>query len=590
MGLVELSLVSQEPPYWGWLKPLFLEDLDAAINAANPDYADAASAATEPVAVTLHRLRGALQFTEAPHLFERFSSALEKNADLETLVGLREDILTVGGQLSRETAEAVGQALQEEILAVSASLDAISVSKAELSPALIQMAANLEERQAAMDFLELHQSARLISSAAAQLRYLSSQADVDREDLLKSIEPLAHLEAALADALFHGETFLEKGISPSTAREILAAISHPLQDEISALRHLLLETSAQENQSHLKPGLEKMAGVFYMLGQEDASLRLANLAHAMDLRSSHHDIALALAQAEVLVLGLLTRYPNQIHWQAENLRQPASPSTQQQQIDTNPAWEQARLMVERWARRGQTQDAVAALRSLEPLDGITQRSKPLLDRIQGILEACFSSIQTPGISEKAAVLKAFGTLQKIRFDKEVPEDQILRNQSNLDTILEGRPEKDAIPPTEPSLFDWEETLPEETREAFWMFCSGHLGSLKRPESEHFWAVLGWMFASVSMLAGNGHPLPTALSEAHLKRHISPETLTFLEWVMKGVEAFRSHQISHLLNVMAIHSAVAQQALSAGDKPGALKFLQEQAKLLSEYGFFTGDAP
>ena len=86
MGLVELSLVSQEPPYWGWLKPLFLEDLDAAINAANPDHADAASVATEPVAVTLHRLQGALQFTEAPHLFERLSSALEKNADVETLV------------------------------------------------------------------------------------------------------------------------------------------------------------------------------------------------------------------------------------------------------------------------------------------------------------------------------------------------------------------------------------------------------------------------------------------------------------------------------------------------------------------------
>ena len=34
MGLVELSLVSQEPPYWGWLKPLFLEDLDAAINVS----------------------------------------------------------------------------------------------------------------------------------------------------------------------------------------------------------------------------------------------------------------------------------------------------------------------------------------------------------------------------------------------------------------------------------------------------------------------------------------------------------------------------------------------------------------------------
>lgn len=97
MGLVELSLVSQEPLTGDGQAVLFLEDLDAAINAANPDYADAASAATEPVAVTLHRLRGALQFTEAPHLFERFSSALEKNADLETLVGLREDILNVGG-------------------------------------------------------------------------------------------------------------------------------------------------------------------------------------------------------------------------------------------------------------------------------------------------------------------------------------------------------------------------------------------------------------------------------------------------------------------------------------------------------------
>lgn len=56
MGLVEFSLVSQEPPYWGWLKPLLLEDLDGAINSANPDYTETVSGVREPVNITLHRL------------------------------------------------------------------------------------------------------------------------------------------------------------------------------------------------------------------------------------------------------------------------------------------------------------------------------------------------------------------------------------------------------------------------------------------------------------------------------------------------------------------------------------------------------
>ena len=496
MGLVEFSLVSQEPPYWGWLRPLLLEDLDRAINSANPDYTETASSVLEPVNTTLHRLRGALQFTQVPDLLHRFSSALENDADLEILLGLREDILAVGGTLSRETAESVGQALQEEILAVSASLEAISASKDESSSALLQMAASLEERQTAMQFLGLHQSSKLIASAVDRLRQLSSQASLDREDLLQALEPLAQIQASLSDALFYGETFFGKGASPSTAREILTAISLPLQDEIAALRHLLLETTAHENQGHLKPGLEKMAGVFHMIGHEDASVRLTSLAHALDLQSSSQDIALALAQAEVLVLGLLTRYPGQIQWQVDNLKQTAAPPTDQEP-DTNPTWEQARLMIERWARRGQAQDAVAALRAIGNLDGISDRSQPLADGILGLLETCFSSIQTPGVPEKAAVLQAFGTLQKIRFGNAISDDQILKNQTKLNTFLKGKPVA-VENVTRPPLFDWEASLSAETREAFWTFCAAHLGALKRPESEYFWAVLGWMAASVSM--------------------------------------------------------------------------------------------
>ena len=588
MGLVEFSLVSEEPPYWGWLKPLLLEDLDGAINSANPDYTETVSGVREPVNISLHRLRGALQFTQAPDLLDRFSSALENGADLETLLSLREETLTVGGALSRETAEAVGQALQEEILAVSASLEATSASKDESSSTLLQMAASLEERQTAMEFLGLHRSSKLIASAVERLRKLSSKASLDREDLLQSLEPLAQLQASLADALFYGETFLGKWASPSAAREILTAISLPLQDEIAALRHLLLETTAQDNQGHLKPGLEKMAGVFRMLGHEDASVRLTSLAHALDLQSSSQDIALALAQAEVLVLGLLTRYPGQIQWQADNLKQTTALPTDQEP-DTNPTWEQARLMIERWSRRGQAQDAVAAIRAIGNLDGISDRSQPLADGILGLLETCFSSIQTPGVPEKAAVLQAFGTLQKIRFGNAVSDEQILKNQTKLNTFFKRKPVAvENI--TRPPLFDWEASLSAETREAFWTFCAAHLGALKRPESEHFWAVLGWMVASVSMLAGSNHPLRMALFDAHQNRHISPDTLTFLEWILKGVKAFRAQGISHLLNIMGIQTAAAQQAISEGDEARAWSFLQEQSKLLSEHGFFTGESP
>lgn len=588
MGLVELSLVSQEPPFWGWLKPLLLEDLDKAINSVNPDYTGTIPGSLEPLKITLHRLRGSLQFTQIPYLLDQFSSALENGADLEVLLRLRENILTVGGEISRETAEAVGQAFQEEILAVSASLEASGASKDEFSSTLLQMADNLEERRTAMEFLGLRQSSKLITSAIERLRQLASQDSLDREDLIQSLEPLAHLEASLADAIFHGETFLSKGVSPSASREILASISIFLQEEIAALRNLLLEPTAQDSQGHLKPGLEKIAGVFHMLGNEDASVNLTNIARTLDLQSSSRDIALILAQAEVLVLGLLTRYPGQIQWQSDKFEQSITP-LKGQEPDTNPTWEQARLMIERWALRGHTQDAVSALRAIKSLDGISQRSRPLNEGIQGLLEACFYSIHTPGAPEKAAALQAFGTLQEIRFGNSVSDDQILKSQARLTSFLKGKPEASENV-THPSMFDWEASLSVHTKEAFWAFCAAHLGALKRPEQEHFWTILGWMTASVSMLAGSNHPLRMVLLDAHQNRHISPDTLMFLEWILKGVQAFRAQEISNLLNVIGIQSAAAQQAFLAGDEARAWGFLQEQSKLLAEYGFFTGEYP
>lgn len=617
MGLVDLSLVSQEPAYWGWLRSLVLEDVEAAIRLSNPDIPMPAQPPTETAQDILERVAGALAFTDTPELLERATELVANCQNsippLEPLLRFREQLLGFGGQLSKETAQAVGLALQEEILAVGASLDALAASPEGFAETLARLATGLEERQKTMLFLELTRSAGLIGQSSSRLRQLTQSRSLTRKDLLEAIDPLAELEGALADSLFYGEQSISSGISPSFAREILAAISVPLEEEIAVLRHLLLETSSQETKDHLKPGLEKMAGVFRILGQDVAADHMSRLARSVDHKLATNDIANALAQAEILVFGLLTHYPDRPEWEAAPLVQE---DAEEEPIQpTNPNWEQAGLLVERWVKRTHPEDAIQAMRLLRGLDGLPSQAQPISAGIQKILEGCFTSLRTPGVPEKVIVLKGFRLLHALRFSGGVSEDQIAAIRGQLEQVATSAAKK-ASPPSvpkqpivapesapipaiidEPAMsplapplhpFAWESELGEEARTAFWHFSASHLNQLKKPEAPLFWVAMGWMEASVSMLAGKDHPLRQAITDACTQRQLTPDALGFLEWLQEGVQSFQKTQLEKALHLMEVYTAEARQAFGAGKTSHATSLLLAQAQLLSEHGFCAGD--
>lgn len=642
MGLVEHALVSKEPPHWGWLLPLAIENIDAALAATTGQGTEGANPG-----VLLTQIQGALAFTSLPSLSRAFDDLFPNPSEpvIEHLLLFREHLKASGGRLPMDVADAVASLLREECLMAGGVLDAVAAAPATAAEALPPVSALLQDREHTLVFLGLSDAIPQLREARACLDTFlaapSTDPTVTRERLLDAVVPLAQLEHQIEDAIFLGVPPRE-GLGPSAIRKILGTLAPVLQEEISSLRHLLLEAPQQGDRHHLAPGLDKIIGAFHMLEQVAAARHLERTVDRLETLDTEQ-IAGDLAQADMLVLGLTTHLPHDFHWEAGPERSEGSKPTR-----STAAWEEFGLLLERWARAPQPEHTLDLRRLLRTLDVQDAPSQALLARMSGMLESCFTSLSPPEKLSQAAMLQAFRALRLARFSDQSDPDALAAADAKLaaaekeqkapsrmarlaapaplpengpkaspgadDATVaplssspppnppapESPPESVPAAPASllaprphglqpPSMFQWEAELPESLRDSFWGFVLSNWGVLARPEHPNFWLAMGWIQASMAMLTWADHPITAPFARAIEARRLQESTVDVLEWMARQVDTLQRESLPKMLGILELQAEAARQALADQDLARAQRLLTDQARLLAEHGFVTEES-
>ena len=566
MGLVAQARFDSSPPYWGWLKPLLLDELEAAhkslLDSSDPMAAGAAQATRVQVEKTLAfiGLHPALEITGATG-----------DQELEGLLRLHYFVATIDHPVSSDTANAFQEAFLEDIRSFSSTLEAHQ----DGSSSLLEAPSFLLEHQKIAHYLGLERIEGLIEGIASALE--GHQTGWEQ----RVANNIIGIEDALADWTFLGTDAQVLGSHVALARNSLTALHEVLENDLFVLRQQLTEKQTDQSTSSLILG---MACVFHLLEIDRLADRLEAIAKETDPSKAMALAPEAIAWAEAMTESLRVFTPHVDNFIPTPLLAPTAPT-----LPNLESVENTQACVENWVRQGAEEDRTKLLEVIENFQTTQENLKPLMETMARVLRAAEGKpLSDLSLTVRAAVLHGYRTLQSSR-DTDSPPD-VSASLSKLALALRELGGRDVLPPApvkqEPAKnpWQWEAYTRESTREAFWLFAADHSGVLADPTHPDFWLALGWLKASLNLVSSDQHPFASFFEEASATRELNSQAKEALSAIQARVADRQSTEMPSLIPLLELQLAVAKEAWKKGDKAKAKQALEEQAQLLSDQGF------